>query len=932
MWLRTAALAFMRGCAATACAYVLLTCGAWCANAGARGVGATRVAGIRFSPATGGFAFPNYGNTAGIMNLTPVQMQQLFGPVVCTSGTGASCLLSPPALQWMTEQNQLMASGHCEGLAISALLFARRTLNPAAYGGRVPTLKLGGNATLQGLIAYTYAFGALPSVQQAAVTEEAPIAVVQRLVAALRAGQQQWVLHLFKPDMSGGHAVTPYEVDSLGHGRYGIRIYDNNWPRLVRTITVDSRSNSWSYQATQNPRDKSELYSGNASTHTLQLWNLAPGLGVQPCPFCAAVDDSATLEPEQVGKRLEVALTSSGGTASRARIFVRGASGRIGYPGRGPFVRKFKGARVRWLTNAGSQSWRAPAVPVLDLPATGTYAISLTGQGRAAASQALSMIGPGFSSAVEGLALTGRDAAAVTTSATGALTFQPVAGAAQSPRLMLGIDGQGSDYTLTVTPEGLGRGQSLGLAANPAIGTLTIAPPRQGQVQLSTQVDRANPDGSVDVFASGPVIQVAAAHGPTVVDYGAWAGGSAPLIIQQGSGAPQQIANHPGLAVEQDPNGGFGTVPAGGSGGSAGTGPDPSPVAPAPTVTPPASAVAPAVSGANPGACAAGGFGCVITISGTGFEPGAQVTFSNPGIVVTETRFDTASQLTATIRVAPGATPGVGDVTVTNPDGTAATGSQIFTVGPVPQLSFAAARTVALGYRPRLPAVGDLNGDGKPDLAVALGTAGTVSVLLGNGDGTFQTPHTYAVGAAPQSVAIEDLDGDHKPDLAVPNFSDATVSVLLGNGDGSFAAQVPYTAGSEPRSVAVGDLNGDGKPDLAVANSGANTVSVLLGSGDGMFQPQHTYAVGTTPQSVTAADFDGDGKLDLAVANNSSSGVSVLRGNGDGTLQTQHTYATGSAPVAVVVADLDGDHQPDLVTANESDNTVSILLNTTRTS
>ena len=181
-----------------------------------------------------------------------------------------------------------------------------------------------------------------------------------------------------------------------------------------------------------------------------------------------------------------------------------------------------------------------------------------------------------------------------------------------------------------------------------------------------------------------------------------------------------------------------------------------------------------------------------------------------------------------------------------------------------------------------------------------------------NGDGTFKPRVDFATGLFPNSVAVGDFNGDGKPDLALANGS-GTVSVLLGNGDGTFQPHVEYPAGPGAFSVAVGDFSGDGKLDLAVANNNGNqsgTVSVLLGNGDGTFQPHVDYPVGVGPYSVAVGDFNRDGKLDLVVANYPSIfTVSVLLGNGDGTFQPQVTYPVGRQPISVAVADLSGDRK-----------------------
>jgi FG-GAP-like repeat/PASTA domain/FG-GAP repeat len=238
--------------------------------------------------------------------------------------------------------------------------------------------------------------------------------------------------------------------------------------------------------------------------------------------------------------------------------------------------------------------------------------------------------------------------------------------------------------------------------------------------------------------------------------------------------------------------------------------------------------------------------------------------------------------------------------------------------GPAP--SFAPHRSYGTGKRPVSVAIGDLNGDRRPDLATANRDASTVSVLLNRGDGSFRPKRNYATGRHPDSVAIGDLTGDGKPDLAIANYDSNSASVLLNQGDGSFQPKFDLKAGGHPLSVAIGDLNGDGKPDLAIGNS------VLLNRGDGSFQPKLDYAMGEGA-FFAIGDLNDDRKPDLATANLDANTVSVFLGRGDGSFRPARDYATGRVPESVAIGDLNGDGKPDLATANADSYTVSVLLN-----
>jgi FG-GAP-like repeat/PASTA domain/FG-GAP repeat len=219
--------------------------------------------------------------------------------------------------------------------------------------------------------------------------------------------------------------------------------------------------------------------------------------------------------------------------------------------------------------------------------------------------------------------------------------------------------------------------------------------------------------------------------------------------------------------------------------------------------------------------------------------------------------------------------------------------------------------------------IGDLNGDGKRDLATANAGSDNVSVFLNQGDGTFRIRRAYATAEGPESIAIGDLNGDGKADLATEG--DTTISVLLNKGDGSFPAHVDYPIGSGLSSVAIGDLNDDGKPDLAAVTSPAD-VSVLVNRGDGSFAGRSDYPTGKGPRSIAISDLTGDRKPDLATANQAEPTVSVLRNTGDGSFLAPRNYKVGGAPESLAIGDLNADQKPDLVIANLY-NRVSVVVN-----
>jgi hypothetical protein len=208
-------------------------------------------------------------------------------------------------------------------------------------------------------------------------------------------------------------------------------------------------------------------------------------------------------------------------------------------------------------------------------------------------------------------------------------------------------------------------------------------------------------------------------------------------------------------------------------------------------------------------------------------------------------------------------------------------------------------------------AAADFNHDGNMDLVMADGLSNTVTVMLGNGDGTFQPPQTFPTTAFPSFVAVGDFNNDGNPDLVT--CDEPYVSVLLGNGDGTFGSakdyDISFCSQASGAVIGVGDFNRDGKLDLAVVSY---DLTILLGNGDGAFTLGPEYFAGVFDESLTITDFNNDHKLDIAVTDGAGNQIYVFLGNGDGTFQSESPFGA-STPAAIAAADTNGDRNQDLI-------------------
>ncbi len=286
---------------------------------------------------------------------------------------------------------------------------------------------------------------------------------------------------------------------------------------------------------------------------------------------------------------------------------------------------------------------------------------------------------------------------------------------------------------------------------------------------------------------------------------------------------------------------------------------------------------------------------------------------------------------------------GKADLVVTNSSSNTISVFRNTSTGPS-FISYAAKVDFTTDSEPTSVAIGDLDGDGKNDLAVTNYTSNTISIFMNTSTGvgsiSYASKIDFTTGTQPISISIGDLDGDGRADLAVTNYSNSTLSIFRNKSTGigviSYATKDDFSTGTSPRSASIGDLDGDGKADLAVANEISNTVSIFRNISTGPsnigFDIKIDFPTGSAPTSISTGDLDSDGKADLAVANRFSSTVSILRNTSTGAgnigFDAKIDFSSGSIPRAVSISDLDGDGKPDLAVANQNSNTVSVLRNT----
>lgn len=421
-----------------------------------------------FRPQVDGFAFENYGNDLDPVNLTGESMQNLFGAdAVCLGEGGEGCALTPAARAWMENANAAMSGGHCEGFSMVALRMYVDRLDPADYGAdRPPALPIRNNPELQSLIAEHFMYQALPTVLAEQV-RGAPMDVVDALVETLNSGDEMYTLGIYKPDRTGGHAITPFAVEDRGDGQYAILVYDNNFPGATRALAVDGNTNTWRYVGGTNPKDPAQLYEGDATTQTLELDPLTPGEGRQPCVFCSAAQakgaGKGALLPQ--GQRY-TEVTLQGDEGNHPHLVFEDAEGRRTGIVDGELLQEIPDVEV--VATAAIVNWDTDPEPRYRIPEGREYRVTIDGTALERRSRpVINLVGNGLVIEIEDITVDPGQQDQMYLPEGYGLTYESNSTEEVAPNIFAGVTQGESAYVFAASAVGIARGSAISLYVVP---------------------------------------------------------------------------------------------------------------------------------------------------------------------------------------------------------------------------------------------------------------------------------------------------------------------------------------------------------------------------------------------------------------------------------------------------------------------------------
>ncbi len=404
------------------------------------------VADSGFRPDENGFGFENYGNDIGPQNLTVEEMQRMFGDQVCTEFGAETCVLTPSARRWMEENNEAMDGGHCEGMATLSLLFYNDLASPADFGSnQVNALTLEDNEMLQREIAYWWATQSTYTVRENLITGT-PTEILQILADTYQDGNstETYTIGIYQEDMSGGHAITPYAIEPQDDDVVWVMVYDNNYPGEERHLEINTAEDTWQYEAAINPQEESELYTGDASTETLDLTPSSIRTDIQLCDFCES----------QYSYKASSGLAKAAVTYNQiwmegdAHLLITDDKGnKLGYEN-GKFLKQIPGATFNVIKS--NSLLLNDIEPIYYLPTSLPFSVIIDGDSlKTSDAVDVVMIGPGYYVGVESIYMDPGQKDILKLNPDGRLIAYQT-DYSESPYLVMGLEYPEADYELAV--------------------------------------------------------------------------------------------------------------------------------------------------------------------------------------------------------------------------------------------------------------------------------------------------------------------------------------------------------------------------------------------------------------------------------------------------------------------------------------------------
>ncbi|MDG3494241.1 MULTISPECIES: hypothetical protein [Pseudanabaena] len=502
---------------------------------------------LGFRPAANGFSFENYGKDSNIKNLSPSEMQRMFGNSICAT-QGESCILTPPAQQWMEEVNKSMNGGHCEGMAaLSLILYADK--DKASGFGNIPDLSLQGNEKLQHEIAYWFATQYVPPTATSEIRGKAPSEILDTLLTSMKPNARiddTYTMGIYQPGFKGGHAITPYAVGDLGDGKYVVMVYDNNHPQIERRIEIDRKANTWKYNAATNPDEPEAQYIGDAETKTLTLTPTPPRYERQVCNFCGLDEQASANSSDKTTAKGNTNGNANGNAAPKfnqiflegdADLLITNGDQKIGYEN-GKFVNSFSGATFTPIKS--SELWQDDEEPIYNIPTGVPFTMTLQGNKKSDGKELtdVAMIGPSYDLGLSGIKVLSGQKDVIQFDASGrSLSYQP--SNSEAPNIFFGISTKNDDYEFELDGVEIDAGGTISANLDTAKGRLGIKiAETKHKAVFNLLIGRI--DDKTEQKFEGEDLDLAS--GDTLyLDYAKWTGNGAKLTIELDKGSDGTI-------------------------------------------------------------------------------------------------------------------------------------------------------------------------------------------------------------------------------------------------------------------------------------------------------------------------------------------------------------------------------------------------------